>query len=219
MNRIRRKRPRLWLEPEAYRQLSRELLARMDGAAKTAAQHKIFSSTTSAHAASSEMMPKRISLRSVRAVIEPDTYIATPRILQIGKTMTRTKTEIQALRAVEMARRTHGQDVQSAGTSLLSARIRIEQRFPKPRVGSSTLPRPTTLILSFSRSSTIRSIRRNAPKWCKCHKSVIVFSSIRAQTDQNESRPARRRAEQHLKLRPAIQVKPASELVRFLPDS
>ena len=68
--------------------------------------------------------------------------------------------------------------------------VRIEQRFPKPRVGSSTLPRPTTLILSFSWSSTIPSIRRNAPKWCKCHKSVIVFSSRRDRTDQNESRPA-----------------------------
>ena len=190
----------------------------MDGAAKTAAQHKIFSSTTSAHAASSEMMPKRISLRSVRAVIEPDTYIATQNTAN-REDDDANENRNPALRAVEMARRTHGQDVQSAGTSLLSARIRIEQRFPKPRVGSSTLPRPTTLILSFSRSSTIRSIRRNAPKWCKCHKSVIVFGSIRAQTDQNESRPARRRAEQHLKLRPAIQVKPASELVRFLPDS
>jgi len=72
----------------------------------------------------------------------------------------------------------------------LGRAVGIEQRFPKPRVGSSTLPRPTTLDLSFSSSSTIPSLRRNAPKWCKCHKSVIVFDSKRGQTDQNESRPA-----------------------------
>jgi len=98
----------------------------------------------------------------------------------------------------------------------LGRAVGIEQRFPKPRVGSSTLPRPTTLDLSFSSSSTIPSLRRNAPKWCKCHKSVIVFGSRRGQTDQNESRPVIPRAEQHLKLRPAIQARSASECCEWI---
>ena len=48
----------------------------MGGTAKTAADRKIFKSTTSAHAASSGMMPKRISSRCARAVTEPDIFIA-----------------------------------------------------------------------------------------------------------------------------------------------
>jgi len=46
------------------------------GAAKTAARRKIFRSITSARAAGWGMMPKRISLRSARAVTELDISIA-----------------------------------------------------------------------------------------------------------------------------------------------
>jgi hypothetical protein len=42
----------------------------MGGAAKTAARREICKFTTSAHAASSEMMPKRISLRFAQTVTE-----------------------------------------------------------------------------------------------------------------------------------------------------
>ena len=48
----------------------------MDGAAKTAGRREIFKFTTSTHAADSEMMPKKTSLRSAQAVTEPDMSIA-----------------------------------------------------------------------------------------------------------------------------------------------
>jgi len=48
----------------------------MDGAARTAAQHKIFRSTTSARAAGWGMMPKRISLPSAQPVTEPSIFTA-----------------------------------------------------------------------------------------------------------------------------------------------
>ena len=48
----------------------------MGGAAKTAAEHEIFRSTTSARAAGWGMTPKRISLRCAQVVIEPDIFIA-----------------------------------------------------------------------------------------------------------------------------------------------
>ena len=48
----------------------------MAGAAKTAAQRKIFKSTISARAAGWEMMPRRISLRYAQVVIELGIFIA-----------------------------------------------------------------------------------------------------------------------------------------------
>jgi hypothetical protein len=48
----------------------------MAGAAKTAAQRKIFRSTTSARAAGWEMMPKKTLLRSAQVAIERDIFIA-----------------------------------------------------------------------------------------------------------------------------------------------
>jgi len=47
----------------------------MDGAAKTAAEHEILRSTTSARAAGWVMTPKRISLRYARPVTELDMSI------------------------------------------------------------------------------------------------------------------------------------------------
>jgi hypothetical protein len=47
----------------------------MGGAAKIAVRREIFKSTTSVHAAEWEMMPKRTSLRSARAVTERDILI------------------------------------------------------------------------------------------------------------------------------------------------
>lgn len=46
----------------------------MGGAARIAARRASFKSTTSTHVAGLAMMPKKISSRFVRLVIEPDTY-------------------------------------------------------------------------------------------------------------------------------------------------
>ena len=160
---FRRKRPRLRLEPEAYRQLIREVLARNGWRCQDCGKPKIFRSTTSARAPNWGMMPKRISLRFARAVIEPDTYIATQnRANREGDDASENRNP--TLRAVEMARRTHRSrrsirwDVTALGPNSDRAAV------SKPRVGNSTLPGPTTLFLSFSRSSTIPSTRWIAPK-------------------------------------------------------
>ena len=162
---------------------------------------------------------RRESHYALRGLSPSQTYSSPNTMVQITGAVARTKTEVQSRGQKRCHEELTYRKFNLPRCHCSRPPVRIEQRFPKPRVGSSTLPRPTNLIYSFSRSSTIPSIRRNAPKGCKCHKSVILFCSRRGQMDQNEPRPAIPRAEQHLKFRPPIQARSNGELPRSLPGT
>ena len=164
LNRFIRKPPRLRLEPEAYRQLSRHVLARdrwrcqdCGTAQNLQVRHLRWRSRLGDDV---EENPITLCADCHRA-----RHIRRrPTIVQIKGAVIRTKTELQSRGQKRCHEELTYRKFNRPRCHCSRPPVRIEQRFPKPRVGSSTLPRPTTLILSFSSSSTIPSIRWNAPK-------------------------------------------------------